>query len=282
VKDEKTGRMVAETLTTECIVSLVISSTRHDINPENASRCFVVNADESPGQTKRIHSLQRNKYTLDRYYEKKHTIPQIIKKHRAAQRLLRKVIIVNPFGKYLNFPHQLIRTRRDHDRFMDLIAGVCFQRQYQKEVKTKADKVTGDVVEYIECDLVDYEIAYNIMVNSVLSSTFAELPKSTVRLYEEVRELFHEAAAKANLKPLDVSLTQGDIRSKVKWIGRETIKKGLRKLIYLEYLQMTKGGSRGMRNTYRLVTDEPVERLDCTMIPEPEEIKKRMGKDEIF
>jgi hypothetical protein len=73
VKNEKTGRMVAETPTTECIVSLVISSTRHDINPENASRCFVVNADESPGQTKRIHSLQRNKYSLTRYYEKKHT-----------------------------------------------------------------------------------------------------------------------------------------------------------------------------------------------------------------
>jgi DNA primase len=282
VKDEKTGRMVAETLTTECIVALVMSTTRHDINPENASRCFLINADESPAQTKRIHSLQRNKYSLARYYEKKHTIPQIIRKHRAAQRLLRKILIVNPFGKYLDFPHQLIRTRRDHDRFMDLIAGVCFQRQCRKEIKTKVDKVTGEVVEYIECDLVDYEMAYNIMVNSVLSSTFAELPKSVVRLYEEVRELFHEAAKKANLKPLDVGLTQRDIREKIKWTSASTIREGLRKLVMFEYLVVAKGGSRGMRNSYSLVSDEPMERLDCSMIPTVEEIKKRMEKDEIF
>jgi len=143
-------------------------------------------------------------------------------------------------------------------------------------------KVTGDIVEYIECDLVDYEIANNIMVNGVLSSTFAELPKNTARLYEEVRELFHETAKKAHLKPREVSLTQEDIRAKVQWIGRESIKKGLRKLVYLEYLQTAKGGSRGMRNTYKLVADEPIERFDCTMIPAPEEIKRRMEKDELF
>ena len=282
VKDEKTGKMIAETLTTGCIVALVMSSTRHEVNPENASRCFMINADETPGQTKKIHDLQRNKYTLARYYEKKHAIPQIISKHKAAQRLLRNILIVNPFGKYLDFPIELIRTRRDNDRFMDLIACTCFVRQYQKEVKTKMDDLSRETVEYIECDLVDYEIAYNIMVNGVLNSTFAELPKSTVRLYEEVREMIHEAAEKAKLKPQDVSVTQGDVRSRVQWIGRESIKKGLRKLVYLEYLQMIKGGSRGMRNTYKLITDEPVERLDCTMIPTPEEIRKRMSEDEIF
>jgi len=279
IKDEKTGKMVAETLTTECIVAMVMSSTRHEVNPENASRCFVINADETPDQTRKIHDLQRNKYTLERYYEKKHEIPHIIKKHKAAQRLLRNILIVNPFGKYLDFPIQLIRTRRDNDRFMDLIACTCFLRQYQKEIKTKVDKVTGETAEYVECDLVDYETAHNIMVKGVLASTFAELPESTVRLYEVVRDLIHEAADKAKLKPQEVSLSQEDIRAKVKWIGRESIKKGLRKLIYLEYLQTVKGGSRGTRNTYKLITDEAVERLDCTMIPAPEEIRKRMEED---
>ena len=282
VKDEKSGKMVAETLTTECIVALVMSSTKHEINPENASRCFVINADETPGQTKKIHELQRGKYTLARYYEKKHTIPQIIKKHKAAQRLLRNILIVNPFGKYLDFPIQLIRTRRDNDRFMDLIACTCFVRQYQKEAKTKADEIAGEALDYIECDLVDYEIAYNIMVNGVLSSTFAELPKTTVRLYEEVREMIHEAALAHKLKPPEVSLTQRDIRNKVKWTSASSVREGLRKLVTFEYLQVVKGGSRGMRNSYKIVIDEPIEKMDFTMVPTPEDIKKRITEDEIF
>jgi len=282
IKDEKTGKMVAETLTTECIVAMVMSSTRHEVNPENASRCFVINADETPDQTRKIHDLQRNKYTLARYYEKKHAIPQIIQKHKAAQRLLRNVLIVNPFGTYLDFPIQLIRTRRDNDRFMDLIACTCFLRQYQKEAKTKVDEVTGETAEYVECDLVDYEIAYNIMVKGVLSSTFAELPESTVRLYEVVRDLIHEAADTHKLKPAEMSLTQRDIRSKIKWTSASSVREGLRKLVTLEYLQVVRGGTRGMRNSYKIVLDEPVEKMDFTMIPTPEAIKKRMTENEIF
>jgi len=280
VKDEKTGKMISENLKAECIVAIVMSSTRHEINPENASRCFVINADETEEQTERIHILQRSKYSLNRYFEKKHIVPKVIKKHTAAQRLLRNIIIVNPFSKYLNFPKRQIRTRRDNDRFMDLIACTCFLRQYQKEIKTMEDEKTGDKVEYIECDLIDYKIAYNITVNGILSSTFSELPLSVINLYDEVRMIFQKTALEHNLKPLEVSLTQRDIRAKVKSMSASSIREGMRKLVTLEYLQRERGGSRGMRNTYRLVADEPVEKLDYNMIPKPEDIKKKIAGDE--
>ena len=203
---------------------------------------------------------------MDRHFVKKHKIPQIIKKHTSAQRLLRNILIVNPFGKHLDFPAQLIRTRRDNDRFMDLIACTCFLRQYQKEVRSKIDEITGEAVEYIECDLKDYGIAYNIMINGVLSSTFSELPANTVKLYEDVRKIFHQTAAKHNLTPLEVSLTQRDIRAKIKWASASSIREGLRKLVYFEYLQSA-GGRRGQRYSYKLVADEAIEKLDYTMIP---------------
>src|SRR5208337_1047001 len=69
IKDEKTGKMASHTLTTQVIVSAIMSSTSHDINPENASRCFLVNADESGEQTARIHASQREKYSLSRYFD---------------------------------------------------------------------------------------------------------------------------------------------------------------------------------------------------------------------
>ena len=277
IKDEKTGKMITENRKSKVIVSAIMSSTCYEINPENSSRCFLINADESGEQTKRIHQAQRGKYSLQRYYETKHTIPQIIRKHTAAQKLLRNVLVVNPFGKHLDFPTTLIRTRRDHERFVDLIACVCFLRQCRKELKKGRNPVRGEEVKYVECDLADYRIAYRIMVEGVLSSTFAELPNTLVRFYEELREIFHESAAEHDLKPLEISLTQRDIRKRITWVGSESIKKYLRKLVGYEYLQIDRGAGRGMRNSYRLVADESIQRLDYTMIPAPEEISKRMG-----
>jgi hypothetical protein len=115
------------------IVSAVMSTTDHNINPENASRSFVVNTDESEEQTKAIHRAQRKKYSPERYEEKEKLIPLIIKTHHAAQRLLEVKIIFNPFAELLDFPSTLMRARRDHERFIDLIVCVCFIRQFQKE-----------------------------------------------------------------------------------------------------------------------------------------------------
>ena len=114
-----------------------MSGTNNAITPENASRCFVVNTDERVEQTRRIQENQRYKYSLAKLKTGNEEKEKIIKTHRAAQKLLRKVNIVNDFAPYLNFPVKLMRTRRDQDRFMDLIACVCFLRQHQKKEETE-------------------------------------------------------------------------------------------------------------------------------------------------
>jgi hypothetical protein len=97
-----------------------------------------------------------------------------------------------------------------------------------------------------------------------------------VAFYESLREQFSKQARKAGLKPLEVGLTQREIRKHISWVGAESVKKYLRRLVALEYLQLARGGERGMRNTYCLVADEPMERLDTSMIPKPEEIERRI------
>ena len=64
VKDEKTGVMQSKLVSKKVIVSCVLSSTDYDINAENLSRCFLINTDESVEQTKRIHTRQREKYSI--------------------------------------------------------------------------------------------------------------------------------------------------------------------------------------------------------------------------
>jgi len=278
VKDDKSGKMGSQTLVSRVVVSAIMSSTSHDINPENASRCFLVNADESAEQTGRIHALQREKYSLVRHFDRLHTLPRIIARHHAAQRLLRPLLIVNPFAQHLDFPRSLIRTRRDHERFVDLIACVCFLRQYQKGVRKSRDPETDAEVEYVECDLEDYRIAYAIVTGAVMSSTYAEVPRAMAAFYEELRGLFRARARETGLKTVEVGLTQREIRRGVGWIGSESAKKYLRRLVALEYLALSHGGERGMRNSYQLVADEPMERLDFSMVPTPEEIGRLMAE----
>jgi DNA primase len=269
VKDEKTGKMESKIVKTPVIAASVMSSTAAGVNPENASRCFIINADESREQTRRIHEAQRQKYSLSRYFEKEKVIPEIIKKHLAAQRLLRNILIVNPFGEYMNFPDQLMRTRRDNDRFLDLIACVCFLRQYQKPVKLEGLK------EFIECELKDYSIAYEIMVNGVLSSSLLEIPKGAAILYEEIRRMARDMAERNGIKPEEVSFIQRDIREYSKF-NNDSIKKYLKNLVDLEYIQIVSGKSRGTRLSYRLRKDEELEKIDLTIIPTPENMSKRL------
>jgi DNA primase catalytic core len=276
IKDERGGKPSSQNIQQDVIVSVFMSTTANDINPENASRCFIVNADESEEQTERIQKAQREKYTLARYFEKKHDVPAIVKKHQVAQRLLRNLVIVNDYGKYFRFPKALVRTRRDHDRFVDLVVTVCFLRQYQKEIKTMADPRTGAQTEYIECDLEDYRIASGIMKAGVLDATYADVPRSLVRFYDELRALYGSIAKEKGLKVTEAGLTQRDIRKKMKWLSVDMIKRYLRKLLYYEYIALGRGGSRGMRNTYQLVADEPLDRIDISMIPSVEEIEGSM------
>ena len=279
LKDDKGGTPATQTISQDVIVSLFMSTTVNDINPENASRCFIVNADESEEQTERIQKSQREKYTLARYFEKKHEVPQVVRKHRAAQRLLRNIVIVNDYGKHFRFPKSLVRTRRDHDRFVDLVVSVCFLRQYQKEAKTMTDPSTGAQTEYIECDIEDYRIASGIMKAGVLDATYSDVPKSLVRFYDELRTLYSQAAGEKGLKVTEAGLTQRDIRKKIAWIGAESIKLYLRKLVWLEYLQTGGSKRRGSRNTYCLVADEAMDRIDISMIPTADEIASSLEEE---
>jgi hypothetical protein len=269
LKDEKTGKMKSTIFKTPAVVASVMGSTRQEVNPENASRCFIMNVDESTEQTARIHEAQRKKYSLDRYLEKRGIIPEIIKKHQIAQRLLKKRLIINPFGKYLNFPSRLMRTRRDNERFLDLIACICFLRQYQKEL------IRESGLELIECDLEDYRIAYDIMVNGILASTIGEIPQQAAFLYEETRKLLKEKAKKEGLKTEEVSVSQREIRERT-GLNQMFVKRYLRILAEFEYIRVRGFQGRGATASYLLASDAELERMDLSIIPTPEGMALRL------
>jgi hypothetical protein len=262
IKDPETGKMQSRVVRTPVIVSSVLSGTNHAQNPENASRYFVVNADESRVQTERIHEQQRQKYSLERLEAAPGAAQAIVKTHQAAQRLLEKRQIVNDFAPLIGFPTSLMRSRRDHDRFLDLIACVCYLRQYQKR-----DEKAGNL-EFIRCDLADYRVAYRIMTEGVLASTMRELSAGAQLLYEELRKLARTEAKRQRVETTEVALTQRQIREYT-GLTHTWVRLNLRQLVEYEYLSV-RGGSERSKGFYRLKEDVSLVGADLSMIPSPE------------
>jgi hypothetical protein len=267
IKDPETGKMQSRVVRTPVIVSSVMSGTNYNINPENASRYFVVNADESRDQTERIHEAQRQKYSLDHLAAARGSAETIVRTHQAAQRLLCKRQIVNEFAPLIGFPTSLMRSRRDHDRFLDLIACVAFVRQYQK----KPEKAGN--IEYIRCDLEDYRVAYRIMLEGVLASTMRELPAGAQLLYEELRKLARSEAKRQRVETTEVALTQRQIREYT-GLTHTWVRMNLRQLVEYEYVSI-RGGSERTRGFYRLKEDVSLTATDLSMIPSPEAMEAR-------
>jgi len=270
-KDEKTGKMKTEQVSSKAIVSVVMSSTNHNVNPENASRSFIIYADESKEQSRRIYQMQSQKLSLERHKEKSQSIPEIIRKHQSAQRMLKNYAIVSSFDTAPFFPDTMTRFRRDHERFIDLIATVCFLRQYQKQVKEH------EGILYIECDDADYEIARELISAGVLRAKTNELPQGALLMYETIRKIARKKADKSGLEAHEVSLTQREIRDESA-LGNMFVKRHLRILTEYEYVLKSGGNLRGSRSHYRLAADADIHQFACN-IPPVEELQRKQRKE---
>lgn len=265
VKEPESGRLVSHMISTPVVVASVMSSTRHRLNPENASRCFVIGTDESDEQTRRIHEAQRAKYTIEGVRARREVLPTIISRHQAAQLLLEPVAVVNPLAEHLDFPAHRMRLRRDHERFLDLIASVAFLRQFQKERQHDGS------FEYIEVDLADYRIAYDIMVGGVLEQTLRELPRAALRLLEHIRNYVARRVNEEGVEPVEITFTQRTMRE-VTGASHTWVKEHLRQLVEYEYVDVVRGGGARTRGFYRLVATNGVRPVSITTIPTPQDM----------
>jgi hypothetical protein len=136
---------------------------------------------------------------------------------------------VNPFADLLDFPSSMMRARRDHERFMDLIACVCFLRQFQKEAQEEGG------LAYIACDLEDYRVAHDLM-QAILPSTLTNFPKAAMGLYEQVqRATAKEGKTEERLEVEKVSVTQREIREAT-GLSQMFVKRNMKILCDYEYL----------------------------------------------
>jgi DNA primase len=248
-KDDVTGNLVTKQYKVKGPVMLMLTTTAIDVDEELMNRCLVLTVNESREQTKAIHARQRSKQTLQGLLASndKAVITEI---HQNAQRLLKPVLVVNPYADQLTFLDDQTRTRRDHMKYLTLIRAIALLHQHQRPVQTVEHR--GQNLAYIEVTKSDIALANNI-AHEILGRTLDELAPQTRRLLNLIYEAVSELATQQNLPLREVRFSRREIRNATKWSDSQ-LKLHCGRLSEMEYL-IVHGGCRGHALQYELLYD---------------------------
>ena len=278
MKDEKTGQMKGVKINTKGPIAYIETASRiENLNSENLNRCLVLFVDETQEQTGRILEYQRFLQTPKGFLVKQR-IPSIIEKHKAAQKLLQSVMIINPYAELMGFPERRLEARRDQMKFIQVLNAVAFLNQYRRERKTIEDTAAKETFEYIEPALDDYRITYELLVESgILSNTLSDIPKNARDLYEIIKKMAMEMSGE-NSKPVkDIHFTRKMVWEYSGWSNFQ-VRKYMEILLEYELIEILSGNISGQKHHYRIILEEELERLMLEIIPTPEEMEIRFKK----
>jgi DNA primase len=249
-KDPHTGRMVTQEYRVEGPVMIFLTTTAVDIDEELLNRCLVLTVDESREQTRRIHAQQRARYTLEgiRAGESRAAVLAL---HRAAQRLLRPLRVFNPYADALTFLDDKTRTRRDHTKYLQLIATVAVLHQHQREIRA-IDCGGGRKAECVVATLDDIAAA-NRLAHETLGRCLDEMPPQTRRLLLLVEQMVAARCAASKMEREDVRFTRRELREASGWSNTQ-VHVHLTRLLELEYV-LAHRADHGAGQVYELAYD---------------------------
>lgn len=191
--------------------------------------------------------MQREQQTLEGLLRREER-REILRRHQNAQRLLRPVLVVNPYAKELTFPDALLRTRRDHMKYLTLIRAIAFLHQHQRPLKTATWR--GKRIEYIEATPEDVAIA-NRLVSEVLGRSLDDLRPETRRMLLAIDAMVREECRKLQIERADYRFSRRQVREHTGWSATQ-VRIHMERLHEMEYLVTHRGG-RGQSFLYELV-----------------------------
>jgi DNA primase len=227
-KDPTTGRMETQVYRVEGPVMIMLTTTAIDLDEELQNRCLTLSVDESPEQTAKIHTLQRERRTLAGLVAKAERT-ELLRVLRNAQRLLTAVEVLNPYAPSLTFPSGRTRNRRDHEKYLTLIDAIALLHQHQRPLVRH--EMGGRTLEYVPVTLDDIALA-NELAPEVLGRSLDELPPQTRRLLGHIRSL---VKAKG-----EAAFSRRELREACGW-SLTQVRAHLERLIELEYLELRHG-----------------------------------------
>jgi len=246
-KDPVTGKLKTEEYRVRGPVSLMITTTEVELDYETSNRFVTLTIDESREMTERILAKQRERETLEGFKQKIET-GRVTKRHHNAQRLLRPIGVVNPYAKYLTYPTESLRARRDQKKYLGMIRAIAYLLQYQRPVKVMED--AEGAREFVEVTIEDIELA-NKLAGEILGRMLDDLSPPSRALLKLIREMVKARCAELKIEPRDYHFTRRDVREWTRWSDFQ-IKCHIKQLEDLEYLYSVVG-KKGKEYVYELL-----------------------------
>jgi len=247
-KDPQTGRMETQEYHVEGPVMIMLTTTAIDLDEELQNRCLTLAVDDTPEQTARIHTVQRERRTLAGLVAKAERT-ELLRVLKNAQRLLAPVEVLNPFAPALTFPSGRTRNRRDHEKYLTLIDSIALLHQHQRA--RGRHEVAGRTIEYVQVTLDDIALA-NELAPEVLGRSLDELPPQTRRLLDYIRALVRSRSSDTSAK-LAATFSRRELREACGW-SLTQVRLHLERLVELEYLEL-RHGHLGSAFVYELMLD---------------------------
>lgn len=248
-KNSQTGKLVTHEYRVEGPVMIFLTTTSVEVDEELLNRSLVLTVNETREQTRMIHDRQRRAQTIEGLLLRKQK-KEIIKRHQNAQRMLKPLLVANPYAQRLTFLDNRTRTRRDHMKYLTLIRTIALLHQHQRKIKFLEHQ--GATVEYIEVEPRDIEIA-NSLCHQVLGRSLDELPPQTRKLLSLLGEMVRVACEQAAITKREFRFSRKEVRDFTGWSDFQ-VQVHMQKLATLEYVLVHRGG-RGQSFVYELLFD---------------------------
>jgi len=225
---------------------MFLTTTSENPDPELQNRCITLRVNETPEQTAAIHERQRSVYMLDGNAD----CEAICNLHQNAQRLLRSLKVIIPWSDQLTFRSDQTRMRRDHIKYLSLIASLTLLHQHQREqtVRQSGNQEETCVIATRE----DIEVA-NQLANEALGQSLDSLMPQTRQLLILLDDYIQQLATKKKVPHEAIRFTQRELRETFGWSDRQ-LRRHLQRLVELEYVLSYRTGQRNGRE-YSLLYD---------------------------
>ena len=244
-KDSGTGRPRTQHYEVEGPVAMLLTTTAERPDEELANRCLMLSVDEQVPQTAAIHDSQRTRYLPQEERASEHAEREACRaRHQHAQRLLEPLRVVMPFARQLTFRTDQIRYRRDHAKYLSLIATSALLHQYQRP------RTTCHGASCIVATLEDVALA-NRLASETLCVPPHQLLPQTQLLLTQLETLVTQCAQQHRIARHEVRFTQRQLRETLHWNDR-ALRRQLTRLVELEYVVVQRSG-RGNGRVYQLL-----------------------------
>ncbi len=233
-------------------MQLTITTAQASIDVQNETRSFEVWVDDSDGQTANIQDVQRDNFDHTKYNKSEQE--EIMYKHSIAQKSLKVTnITMSSFVHKIRFPKRPIRVRRDHDRFLCLIACIAFLHQYQRDIIEAHGK------NWVVATTKDFYMALDL-IKGQFSRTLASIPPTSANMYGVIAKMVEDrrnAAVLANVAvPTGIdNFTRSEVRDAFETINNTSIaessvRKYIKPLVDGGYITIFQGGQKGQTYIY--------------------------------